>query len=153
MNMPIIIALQATGEELRNRTLDAISGGQRQRAWISTSLAQGTDLLDEPTTFLDIAHQIELLELLKQLNREHGRTIVMVLHDLNQASQYADYLISILDGKVYSAGAPVEVFTPELFRDVFGLECCIMKSPVDQMPMCLPTGLCGRALVKTGQNS
>ncbi|MFT0823421.1 ABC transporter ATP-binding protein [Bacillus swezeyi] len=148
-------ALQATGMvELRNRTLDALSGGQRQRAWISMSLAQGTDLLllDEPTTFLDIAHQIEVLELLKQLNREHGRTIVMILHDLNQASQYADYLISILDGKVYSAGAPVEVFTPELFRDVFGLECCIMKSPVDQKPMCLPTGLCGRALVKTGQN-
>ncbi|KKB73713.1 MULTISPECIES: ABC transporter ATP-binding protein [Bacillus] len=142
-------ALEATGmAELRSRTLDALSGGQRQRAWISMSLAQGTDLLllDEPTTFLDIAHQIEVLELLKHLNRDHGRTIVMVLHDLNQASQYADYLISILDGKVYSAGAPEEVFTPSLFRDVFGLECCIMKSPVDQKPMCLPTGLCGRAL-------
>lgn len=95
-------ALEATGMiELKDRTLDALSGGQRQRAWISMALAQGTDLLllDEPTTYLDISHQIEVLELLKKLNRDHGRTVVMVLHDLNQAAQYADYLISVLDGK------------------------------------------------------
>ncbi|PNB52720.1 Fe(3+)-dicitrate ABC transporter ATP-binding protein, partial [Pseudomonas sp. GW456-E7] len=99
--------------ELKERTLDALSGGQRQRAWISMALAQGTDLLllDEPTTYLDISHQIEVLELLKKLNRDHGRTVVMVLHDLNQAAQYADYLISVLDGKIYNAGTPEDVFT------------------------------------------
>ncbi len=127
--------------ELKDRTLDALSGGQRQRAWISMALAQGTDLLllDEPTTYLDISHQIEVLELLKKLNRDHGRTVVMVLHDLNQAAQYADYLISVLDGKIYNAGTPEDVFTQPFFREVFGLECCIMRSPIDQKPMCLPT--------------
>lgn len=138
-------ALEATGMiELKERTLDALSGGQRQRAWISMALAQGTDLLllDEPTTYLDISHQIEVLELLKKLNRDHGRTVVMVLHDLNQAAQYADYLISVLDGKIYNAGTPEDVFTQPFFREVFGLECCIMRSPIDQKPMCLPTGLC-----------
>lgn len=141
-------ALAATGmTELKDRPLDSLSGGQRQRAWISMSLSQGTDLLllDEPTTYLDIAHQIEVLDLLRTLNREHGRTIVMVLHDLNQAAQYGDYLISIADGEVYKAGKPEEIFTKDLFRDVFGLECCIMKNPLDQKPMCFPMGLCNRA--------
>ncbi|ASB60046.1 iron-dicitrate transporter ATP-binding subunit [Bacillus sp. A053] len=144
-------ALEATGMiELKERTLDALSGGQRQRAWISMALAQGTDLLllDEPTTYLDISHQIEVLELLKKLNRDHGRTIVMVLHDLNQAAQYADYLISVLDGKIYNAGTPEDVFTQPFFREVFGLECCIMRSPIDQKPMCLPTGLCPKLRAK-----
>jgi iron complex transport system ATP-binding protein len=141
-------ALAATGmTDLKDRPLDSLSGGQRQRAWISMSLAQGTDLLllDEPTTYLDIAHQIEVLDLLRTLNREHGRTIVMVLHDLNQAAQYGDYLISIANGEVYKAGEPEEIFTKELFRNVFGLECCIMKNPFDQKPMCFPIGLCQQA--------
>ncbi len=110
-------ALEATGMiELKERTLDALSGGQRQRAWISMALAQGTDLLllDEPTTYLDISHQIEVLEPLKKLNRDHGRTVVMVLHDLNQAAQYADYLISVLDGK-YTMPEHRKMYLPSHF--------------------------------------
>lgn len=137
-------ALSATKmTEFADRTLDALSGGQRQRAWISMALVQETDLLllDEPTTYLDLAHQIEILELLRDLNLTHGRTIVMVLHDLNQAAQYADHLISIKKGKIYKEGPPETVFTKEMIKDVFGLECCIIENPVDQTPLCIPIGL------------
>ncbi|MGE7607961.1 ABC transporter ATP-binding protein [Peribacillus frigoritolerans] len=137
-------ALSATKmTEFADRTLDALSGGQRQRAWISMALVQETDLLllDEPTTYLDLAHQIEILELLRDLNETYGRTIVMVLHDLNQAAQYADHLISIKQGKIYKEGPPETVFTKEMIKDVFRLECCIIENPVDQTPLCIPIGL------------
>lgn len=137
-------ALSATKmTEFADRTLDALSGGQRQRAWISMALVQDTDLLllDEPTTYLDLAHQIEILELLRDLNETYGRTIVMVLHDLNQAAQYADHLISIKQGKIYKEGPPETVFTKEMIKDVFRLECYIIENPVDQTPLCIPIGL------------
>lgn len=137
-------ALSATGmEEFSDRTLDQLSGGQRQRAWISMALAQETDLLllDEPTTYLDLAHQIEILELLRDLNVKYGRTIIMVLHDLNQAAKYADHLISIVNGSIYKEGSPEIVFTKEMIKDVFGVDCCIIENPVDQTPLCIPVGL------------
>lgn len=136
-------ALKATGMlDFADRSLEALSGGQRQRAWISMALAQGTELLllDEPTTYLDLAHQIEVLELLKELNRKFNRTIVMVLHDLNQAARYADNLISIAGGKIYKEGKPEDVFTENMILDVFGLECCIVRDPVENKPMCVPIG-------------
>ncbi len=136
-------ALEATRmSAFADRPLEALSGGQRQRAWIAMALAQGTELLllDEPTTYLDLAHQIEVLELLRQLNRDFSRTIVMVLHDLNQAARYADYLISIAHGGIYQEGVPQEVFTEQMLRDVFGLDCYIMKDPVAGAPMCIPIG-------------
>ncbi|HBT71524.1 MAG TPA: ABC transporter ATP-binding protein [Lysinibacillus sp.] len=137
-------ALMATKmTDFVDRTLDELSGGQRQRAWISMALAQDTDLLllDEPTTYLDLAHQIEILELLRNLNVTHGRTIVMVLHDLNQAAQYADHLISIVKGKIFQEGPPEKVFTKSMIREAFGLDCCIIENPVDQTPLCIPIGL------------
>lgn len=137
-------ALIATGmEEFSDRTLDQLSGGQRQRAWISMALAQETDLLllDEPTTYLDLAHQIEILELLRDLNVKYGRTIIMVLHDLNQAAKYADHLISIVNGSIYKEGSPEIVFTKEMIKDVFGVDCCIIENPFDQTPLCIPVGL------------
>ena len=112
-------ALAMTGlADLAERPLDELSGGQRQRAWISMALAQGTDLLllDEPTTFLDLAHQVEVLELVRELHRAAGRTIVMVLHDLNLAARYADRLVAMRDGRVVAAGDPHEVLTEELMR-------------------------------------
>ncbi|MFT9487062.1 MAG: ABC transporter ATP-binding protein [Tepidibacillus sp.] len=137
-------ALQSTAmEEFAERPLEALSGGQRQRAWIAMALAQGTDLLllDEPTTYLDLAHQIEVLELLQELNRDYGRTIVMVLHELNQAARYADYLVSIREGQIYDAGSPIEIFTEEMIREVFGLESYVMKDPIEGTPMCVPIGI------------
>lgn len=137
-------ALQATKlSNLSHRTLDALSGGQRQRAWIAMALAQGTELLllDEPTTYLDLAHQIEVLELLRFLNQKRNCTIVMVLHDLNQAARYADHLISISNGQIYKEGSPAQVFTEEMIRDVFNLSSTIIQNPVDGSPLCIPTGI------------
>ncbi|NEO25860.1 MAG: ABC transporter ATP-binding protein [Kamptonema sp. SIO4C4] len=126
--------------EFGDRALDTLSGGQRQRAWIAMALAQDTDilLLDEPTTFLDLAHQIEVLDLLYDLNQTQERTIVMVLHDLNQACRYADHLIALQGGEVYVSGSPDQVMTPEMVQAVFGLDCCIVPDPVTQTPMCVP---------------
>ncbi|MBF2063584.1 MAG: ABC transporter ATP-binding protein [Calothrix sp. C42_A2020_038] len=141
------IALATTDlTEMADRALETLSGGQRQRAWIAMALAQDTDilLLDEPTTYLDLAHQIEVLDLLLDLNRAQGRTIVMVLHDLNQACRYADYLVAVSDGRVYTAGEPNSVMTQEMVRDVFGLECRIIPDPVVGTPMCVPIGKRGR---------
>ncbi|PSB01751.1 ABC transporter ATP-binding protein [Merismopedia glauca] len=128
--------------ELQNRALDSLSGGQRQRAWIAMALAQDTNilLLDEPTTFLDLAHQIEILDLLYDLNQSQGRTIVMVLHDLNQACRYADYLVAMFQGYIFAQGFPVEVMTQETIREVFGLECRVLTDPVSDTPMCVPIG-------------
>src|SRR5690606_6467004 len=115
-------------------------GGQRQRAWIGMALAQDTPvlLLDEPTTFLDVAHQLEVLELLVRLNREAGRTVVMVLHDLNQASRYADHLVAVRAGKVVCEGPPRHVMTPTVLREVFGIDCSVLECPRYGVPLCVP---------------
>lgn len=126
--------------ELAERPVDSLSGGQRQRVWIAMTLAQQTPmlLLDEPTTYLDMAHQVEVLTLLDELNMREGRTIVMVLHDINQACRYAHHLIALRDGKVVAEGKPTEVITHDLIRDVFGLACNIVPDPVTQTPLCVP---------------
>lgn len=128
--------------DLAGRSLDTLSGGQRQRAWLAMALAQDTEilLLDEPTTFLDLAHQVELLDLLYELNQTQGRTIVMVLHDLNQACRYADYLVAVRSGSVFAQGKPIQVMTEAMVREVFGLECRIVPDPVSGTPMCIPIG-------------
>ncbi|HEU4327959.1 MAG TPA: ABC transporter ATP-binding protein [Roseiflexaceae bacterium] len=137
-------ALALTGmEELADRPVDALSGGQRQRAWIALTLAQETPviLLDEPTTYLDLAHQIEVLQLLERLNRSEGRTIVMVVHDLNHATRHAQHLIAMRGGRVVAAGAPTEVVTPQLLRAVFGVEGAVVPDPRTGVPLCVPYGL------------
>jgi iron complex transport system ATP-binding protein len=128
--------------ELSDRPLDTLSGGQRQRAWIAMALAQNTKilLLDEPTTFLDLAHQMEVLDLLHELNQQQGRTIVMVLHDLNQACRYADYLVAIKDGQIFAEGEPQTVITAEIVQSVFNLKCRIYPDPIAGTPMCIPIG-------------
>ncbi|MEG4797883.1 ABC transporter ATP-binding protein [Microcoleus sp. LAD1_D1] len=132
--------------KLADRALDTLSGGQRQRAWIAMALAQDTDilLLDEPTTFLDLAHQIEVLDLLYELNQSQRRTIVMVLHDLNQACRYADYLVAVKDGQIFAAGEPKMVMTEEMILSVFELECRIISDPILGTPMCVPIGRKGK---------
>lgn len=126
--------------DLQHRAVDELSGGQRQRAWIAVALAQDTPilLLDEPTTYLDLAHQVEVLQLLRTLNTEHGRTIVMVLHDLNQAARYADHVVALAHGTIYREGAPVDVITEETVKRVFGLDCRVIPNPLDGTPLCLP---------------
>ncbi|MDM9648658.1 ABC transporter ATP-binding protein [Rhizobium sp. S163] len=134
-------SLDATGlTALAERQLDQLSGGQRQRAWIAMALAQETPilLLDEPTTYLDIAHQFEVLELLKRLNRDHGRTVVMVVHDLNHAAKYADNVVAVSGGKILAHGKPAEVFTPRLIKAIFGIEAMVIEHPIDGTPLCLP---------------
>lgn len=127
--------------ELADRPLDTLSGGQRQRAWVAMALAQQTEtlLLDEPTTFLDMAYQMEVLDLLEELN-EQGRTIVMVLHDLNQACRYADFLVAMQGGAVVATGTPHEVITEETVQRVFGLDARIVSDPVTGTPLCIPVG-------------
>jgi ABC-type cobalamin/Fe3+-siderophores transport system ATPase subunit len=124
---------------LRSRPLDDLSGGQRQRAWIAMALAQQTDilLLDEPTTFLDLAHQIEVLDLLTDLVAAHARTVVMVLHDVNQACRYADHIVAMRDGRIHAAGAPADVMDATLVQDVFGIEARVIEDPVTGTPLCL----------------
>ncbi|BDI22257.1 ABC transporter ATP-binding protein [Herbiconiux sp. L3-i23] len=128
--------------ELADRSVDELSGGQRQRVWIAMALAQQTDilLLDEPTTFLDVTHQIEVLDLLTDLNLERGTTIVMVLHDLNLAARYADHLFAVKSGRLHSHGAPAEVVTPEMVREVFGMESRVVADDVSGTPLVLPIG-------------
>ncbi|MEU7376849.1 ABC transporter ATP-binding protein [Streptomyces albidoflavus] len=126
--------------DLADRPVDALSGGQRQRVWIAMALAQETGLLllDEPTTYLDLAHQVEVLDLVRRLNREEGRTVVLVLHDLNQAARYADHLIAFRAGRVVAEGAPAEVVTAPLVREIFGLECVVVPDPVTGSPLVVP---------------
>jgi iron complex transport system ATP-binding protein len=136
-------ALVATGvAELADRPLDELSGGQRQRVWIAMALAQETEvlLLDEPTTFLDVSHQIEVLDLLTDLNRRRGTTIVMVLHDINLAARYADHLFALRDGHLIASGPPGAVVTQELVREVFALDCLVIPDPVSGAPIVLPRG-------------
>jgi iron complex transport system ATP-binding protein len=126
--------------ELADRPVDALSGGQRQRAWISMALAQGTDLLllDEPTTYLDLAHQMDVLELVGRLHAERGRTVAVVLHDLNLAARYAQRLVAMKDGVLVASGTPAQVLTEELLADVFDLEARIVPDPVTGTPMVVP---------------
>ncbi|MFD4599970.1 ABC transporter ATP-binding protein [Streptomyces sp. NPDC058464] len=136
-------ALAATGlTELADRPVDELSGGQRQRAWIAMAVAQGTPvlLLDEPTTYLDLAHQIDVLDLVTDLNRREGRTVVMVLHDLNQACRYADHVIAMKAGRIVAEGPPAEVVTEATVEDVFDLRCRITPDPVSGTPMVIPLG-------------
>ena len=138
----VIMAMGATRiTDLSGRPVDELSGGQRQRVWIAMVLAQETPilLLDEPTTFLDIAHQIELLDLLADLNG-NGRTIVAVLHDLNHACRYATHLIAMKDGAIVAEGNPSAIVTEQLVEDVFGLPSVIISDPVSNTPLIVPKG-------------
>ncbi len=134
-------ALEATGMTIfAQRPLSSLSGGQRQKAWIAMALAQGTDtiLLDEPTTFLDMAHQFEVLNLLKKLNSEQKQTIVMVVHDLNHATRFAHYMIAIKDGKVVKEGKTIDVTKPDILREVFGICADIIYDPKTGVPLVMP---------------
>ncbi|AUS97092.1 iron dicitrate ABC transporter ATP-binding protein [Clostridium thermosuccinogenes] len=136
-------ALELMGiSELANRVVDELSGGQRQRVWIAMALAQQTDilLLDEPTTYLDIAYQVEILDLLTDLNRRRGTTVVMVLHDINLSARYADYIFALRKGKLIAQGTPSEVITPDLIAKVFDLDCIVIKDPVSSSPFVVPRG-------------
>ena len=127
---------------LADRVVDELSGGQRQRVWIAMALAQGTDLLllDEPTTYLDVAHQVEMLDLLAELNARRGTTIVMVLHDLNLSARYADHLVALHTGRIVAEGTPREVVTEEVVRTVFGLDNRVIDDPVSHTPLVVPVG-------------
>lgn len=136
-------ALEATETaDLASRPVAELSGGQRQRVWIAMVLAQraGIVLLDEPTSFLDVAHQLELLDLLTQSNRQHGTTVVMVLHELNLAARYADHLVVVDGGRIRGAGRPAEVMTAQTVADAFGLECLVTDDPVSGSPLVVPIG-------------
>ncbi|MBF4548794.1 ABC transporter ATP-binding protein [Pseudoclavibacter sp. VKM Ac-2888] len=142
-DLAVAAALEATETTaLADRHVDELSGGQRQRVWIAMALAQQTDLLllDEPTTFLDVSHQIEVLDLLTDLNQSRGTTIVMVLHDLNLAARYADHLIALADGGLHAAGEPGDVLTVDTVRAVFGLESLVVEDPVSGRPLMVPIG-------------
>lgn len=137
-------ALEVTDTiEFKHRAVDSLSGGQRQRVWIAMALAQETDIifLDEPTTYLDMAHQLEVLELLQRLNEEQGRTIIMVLHDLNQAARFADYLIALKDGEIVKTGTCEEIIQPDVLRKVFNIDATIGRDPITNKPMCLTYNL------------
>jgi iron complex transport system ATP-binding protein len=143
-------ALQATKmEEFQHRRVDELSGGQRQRAWIALTLAQDTDiiLLDEPTTYLDLTHQIEILDLLFELNEKEERTIVMVLHDLNLACRYAHNIVAIRDQKIFAQGKPEEVISCNLVKNVFDMDCQVTSDPLFGTPLCIPYGK-GRCIIK-----
>ena len=135
--------------ELADTPLDDLSGGQRQRAWISMTLAQETGilLLDEPTTYLDLAHQVDVLELVRRLNREHRRTVVMVLHDISLAARYSDHIIAMKDGAVMAQGTPAEVITPARLLEVFGLDAHVVPEPTEGRPHVIPLGTAGAAAV------
>lgn len=136
-------SLAATGTaDLADRAVDELSGGQRQRVWIAMALAQETDilLLDEPTTFLDVTHQIEILDLLTDLNRERGTTIVMVMHDMNLAARYADHIFAMRAGRLVASGAPGPVMSEEMVREVFALDARVVPDPVSGTPLMLPRG-------------
>jgi iron complex transport system ATP-binding protein len=130
---------------LADRPVDALSGGQRQRAWIAMTLAQETAvlLLDEPTTFLDMAHQLEVLHLLERLNQDEARTIVIVVHDLNHAGRYAHQIVALCEGRIAAVGAPAAVITPAVVRQVFGVEAEIVPDPRTGAPLCIPHSLAG----------
>ena len=137
----VAAALDATDTaDLVARPLRELSGGQRQRVWVAMTLAQDTDilLLDEPTTFLDLNHQVELLRLLRSLNAKTGKTIVVVLHELNLATRFSDHIIAMTDGRLVAQGSPSEVVTAERIREVFGLECVVVPDPTAGTPLVVP---------------
>ncbi|MHB9757564.1 ABC transporter ATP-binding protein [Streptomyces sp. BYX5S] len=139
----VAAALTATDVlDLADRPLDQLSGGQRQRVWIAMALAQETDvlLLDEPTTYLDISHQLDVLDLITDLNKERGVTLVVVLHDLNLACRYADHLIAMKDGRIVAEGAPADVVTADLVEKVFGLRSTVIPDPASGTPLIVPMG-------------
>jgi len=142
-DVAIASALKATNTaELIDRDVDELSGGQRQRVWIAMALAQETDilLLDEPTTYLDVAHQIEILDLMVELNQDRGTTIILVLHDLNLAARYSDHLIAMKSGRVFDQGSPQHVMTEPTVHSVFGLNNKVISDPISKTPMVLPIG-------------
>jgi len=133
-------ALEVTGLSLfADHPVDALSGGQRQRAWIAMAIAQETDLLllDEPTTYLDMAHQLEILQLLEKLNKEQSRTIVMVIHDLNHASRFSHHMVALRKGTIVKEGSADEVMTPDVLKTVFQIDAEIVKDPRTKKPVCL----------------
>ncbi|MCI0382879.1 ABC transporter ATP-binding protein [Streptomyces sp. CNQ085] len=137
----VVEAMASTGvAELADRSVDELSGGQRQRVWIAMALAQQTPLLllDEPTTYLDLAHQIDILDLCARLHQEEGRTLVAVLHDLNHAARYATHLIAMREGRVMASGPPEEIVTAELVEEVFGLPCRVIDDPETGTPLVVP---------------
>jgi iron complex transport system ATP-binding protein len=139
--------MEQTGvAELAGRYVDELSGGQRQRVWIAMALAQQTPLLllDEPTTYLDIQHQIDVLDLCAELHEEQGRTLVAVLHDLNHAARYATHLIALRDGKVIAQGPPGDIVTAELVEDVFHLRCQVIEDPETGTPLVVPAARSAR---------
>ncbi|WP_369214943.1 ABC transporter ATP-binding protein [Streptomyces flavofungini] len=145
-------SMESTGvRELADRYVDELSGGQRQRVWIAMALAQQTPLLllDEPTTFLDIQHQLDVLDLCAQLHEEQGRTLVAVLHDLNHAARYATHLIALRDGAVIAQGAPSDIVTAELVEQAFGIRCQIIDDPETGTPLVIPAARAGRKAVAT----
>ncbi|MDR2294149.1 MAG: ABC transporter ATP-binding protein [Microbacterium sp.] len=141
-------AMSATNVvDLADRSVAELSGGQRQRVWLAMSLAQDTPilLLDEPTTFLDIAHQIEVLDLCLTQNRERGQTVVAVLHDLNHAARYASHIIAMKDGRIVAQGPPAKIITAEIVEDVFSLPCTVITDPLSGAPLVLPRSLHDRS--------
>lgn len=128
--------------DLANQNIDELSGGQRQRVWIAMALAQQTDILflDEPTTFLDITYQIEILDMLTDLNLKYGTTIVMVLHDINLSARYADYIYAVREGTIASEGKPSTIITKELIKDIFDMDCVVINDPVSKTPFVIPKG-------------
>ncbi|WLR47197.1 ABC transporter ATP-binding protein [Halobacillus litoralis] len=147
-------ALEVTGvQQFSERQIDALSGGQRQKVWIAMALAQGTDLLllDEPTTYLDLAHQLEVLTLLEKLNKEEGRTIVMVLHDLNHAARFADHLVALNGGKIIKEGTAHEVMTSAVLRRVFNIDAAIVTDPRTHRPALITYDLIGKENESTQQ--
>lgn len=139
-------AIELTGmKDFVHRSLDSLSGGERQRAWIALALAQETPvlLLDEPTTFLDIGHQLEVLELVEQLNHDKGMTVVLVLHDLNHAARYASRIVALKDGRIVADGTPATVLTPALLAEVFNVHAHIIEDPERHTPICLPYAVVG----------
>ena len=134
--------------DLADRIVDELSGGQRQRVWLAMALAQETPilLLDEPTTFLDIAHQVEVLDLCAELHSERGRTLVAVLHDLNHAARYATHLVAMRDGAIVAQGEPAETVTAELVEAVFGLPCRVIDDPESGTPLVVPAARGARAI-------
>lgn len=128
--------------EFADRHIDELSGGQRQRVWIAMALAQQTDILflDEPTTYLDITYQVEILDMLTDLNRKYGTTIVMVLHDINLSARYADHIFALHKGKLVAEGAPSDIITSSLINDIFGLNCLVIEDPVSHSPSVVPIG-------------
>lgn len=137
----IIWALKATKmEEFSSRSLEQLSGGQRQRAWIAMCLAQDTEILflDEPATYLDISYQLDIMKLLRELNEAYQKTIIMVVHDLNHASLFADYIVAIKNGKIIKSGEPEKVITPQICREVFGVKADIYRDSRTGKPLCIP---------------